>query len=450
MTVKALITKYDRQVPRYTSYPTTPQFSSKVNGAVYKKWLANCENSEAISLYFHIPFCSTLCWFCGCHTQAVRRYQTIQEYVPLLVREIETVTKTLPSKKRVQHIHFGGGSPSLLQKNELFHILDTVRHNFSLENDAEIAIELEPRSIDIEIIQSYAKAGINRVSLGIQDLTPKVQEAINRIQTFEETQNLVETLRAEGINSINIDLMYGLPHQTVDSLLHSFEQVLSLAPNRISLFGYAHVPWMKPSQKKIDETVLPNSAERLFQFEAVATRLKELGFVSIGLDHFARRDDEIAKAYKEKKLQRNFQGYTTDRCPVLLGFGASAIGYLEEGYIQNERKLSIYRDTITHEGVATSKGIILSDDDRLRREIIQKLMCYHFVDLDEIAKQHKIEPSYFSNEWNHLLEMEEEGLLSLDGGSICLTEKNRSYVRVVAALFDPYLRSEKTRHSRSI
>ncbi len=341
-----LIERYDLRVPRYTSYPTAPHFSPAVDGAAYARWLRALDPAAPLSLYLHVAYCAEMCWFCGCHTKATRKYAPVADYLDAMLAETKLVARALPARMRVDHIHFGGGSPTLLTPADFGQTLATLREYHIVTLDAEIAVELDPRTADEAYIAAMAKAGVTRASIGVQDFDAKVQRAINRIQPHDVTARVTRWLRAHGVSAINMDFCYGLPYQTVTSLLDTVDKAAAFRPARIALFGYAHVPWMKPHQKLIPDESLPGLAERWAQYEAAAERLEAHGYVSVGLDHFALPDDAMAQAHEKGALHRNFQGYTTDRAPVLIGLGASAIGALPQGHVANELAIDRYKAAV--------------------------------------------------------------------------------------------------------
>ena len=303
-----LINKYDLRVPRYTSYPTAPHFNDTVNGEVYKKWLSELDPKTPLSLYFHIPFCDEMCWFCGCYTKIVKRYDPVKDYLGTLLNEIDLVADALPARMTAKHLHWGGGSPTMLKGEDWMAIMNKLRERFDVFDDAEIAVELDPRTATEDYVADLEAAGVNRASIGVQSYEAKVQEAIHRIQPYEMTKQVIEWLRAHNINHINMDLMYGLPHQDADEIERMIDLTVDLQPNRIALFGYAHVPWMQSHQKMIKEEDLPDAEERWQQFTLAVDRLKERGYVQIGFDHFAHPDDNMANAVETGELHRNFQG----------------------------------------------------------------------------------------------------------------------------------------------
>jgi oxygen-independent coproporphyrinogen-3 oxidase len=409
-----LLARYDRRVPRYTSYPTAPQFTPTMRAAAYRAWLGGLDPSLPLSLYCHIPFCDSLCWFCGCHTKIVRRYEPIAAYLELLLREVDRVAERLDGRRKVCHVHLGGGTPTILEPGDMERLFGRLRERFDLLPGADIAVENDPREFNQDLVRAMARVGVNRASLGLQDVNPQVQRAVNRVQSMDETKRVADSLRAAGIGSINIDLMYGLPYQTVARVLTTVEAVLSLKPERICLFGYAHVPRMKRHQRLIDEQTLPDAEERFAQYMAAVTRLREAGYVWVGLDHFALPDDRLAVAARQRTLHRNFQGYTTDEAPVRLGFGASAIGSLPQGFVQNEVSTHAYRDALEAGGLPIARGLTLGDDDRLRGAVIERLMCFLDVDLDEVRREFAEDPHVFADALVALAAMEADGLVELD------------------------------------
>ena len=444
-----LLAKYDRRVPRYTSYPTAVQFTPAVRADRYRAWLGDLDPALPLSLYFHIPFCDSLCWFCGCHTTVVRRYAPIAAYMELLLRELDRVADLLPGHK-VCHIHLGGGTPTILEPADMARLFERLRARFELLPDADIAVETDPREFNQDLIETLARVGVNRASLGLQDVNIQVQRAVNRVQSIDETRRVAQALRGAGIGSINIDLMYGLPYQTVARVLSSIEAALELAPDRVCLFGYAHVPWMKKHQRLIDQAGLPDAAERFAQYLAAAERLQEAGYLWIGLDHFARPGDDLAKAARDQTLHRNFQGYTTDDAPVRLGFGPSAIGMLPQGFVQNQVPMKAYREAIEAGALPVARGLALTADDRLRGAAIEQLMCFLEVDLDAIAQSFEADPRVFAGDLARLEEMAADGLVEIDGWRVRVTGAGRPFLRTACAAFDGYLEPDAVRHAQAV
>jgi oxygen-independent coproporphyrinogen-3 oxidase len=437
-----LLAKYDRPVPRYTSYPTAPNFTGAVGAERYAEWLGALAPGTPTSIYLHIPFCDSLCWFCGCHMRVVNRYSSISAYLELLRREINLVA-VAADRPEVRHLHFGGGSPDILKPDDVRSLVDQLRQRFDFAADLEFAVEIDPRAAGRPTIEAWGAAGATRASVGVQDFDPRVQEAINRRQSVDCTARAIDELRAAGIGRINVDLIYGLPHQSVAGIQRTADQVIALAPDRIALFGYAHMPDMKPHQRLIDERALPDGAERWAQFEVAAERLQQAGYLWIGLDHFARPDDPLAIASANGRLRRNFQGYTTDSCEALIGLGASAIGALPRGYGQNPVGIKGYADALRDGQLPIARGIALSADDRHRRAIIERLMCDRRVDLAALG-------SADMPELDRLADMAADGLVEIDGPCIAITESGRPFMRTVCAVFDRYLVGERGRYSRAV
>jgi oxygen-independent coproporphyrinogen-3 oxidase len=442
--------KYDLMVPRYTSYPTAPHFGDGVTGELYGDWLKALDPETPLSLYFHIPFCDEMCSFCGCYTKIVKRYDPVADYVKVLLDEIDLVAATLPARFKATNLHWGGGSPTMLKGEDWMRIIDHLRQRFDVTPDAAIAVELDPRTASEEYIQALKQAGVNRASIGVQSFDADIQKAINRIQPYEMTAQVIGWLRQYGIDHINMDLMYGLPKQTTEMVAHEAELTIGLKPARVALFGYAHVPWMKSHMKLINEDDLPDADERWSQFEASSKKFIEAGYIAVGLDHFALPDDEMSAALKEGILHRNFQGYTADLAPAMIGFGASAIGQLAQGYIQNLSPLKQYRESIAAGVLPIARGIELNDDDRLRGHVIERIMCDLSVDLDKVCEKFAVSKATFVPEMEKLKAMAEDGIITLKGNTITVTETGRPFVRLVAAAFDAYLESGKGRHSRAV
>lgn len=446
-----LLAKYDGvRVPRYTSYPTAPHFSSAVGPEAYGGWLAETRPDASVSLYVHIPFCRAMCWYCGCHTKIVARYQPIARYAALLVREIEMVADLLPAGMNVRHVHWGGGTPTILEPEDFGRIMGVITSRFRLAESAEVAVEIDPRSMTREMAQTLAASGVTRASLGVQDFDRSVQERVNRVQPYEVTLQAAEWVKEAGIEALNLDLMYGLPGQTPETCRSSAEKSLTLRPNRLAVFGYAHVPWMKRHQRLIDESGLPDGEARWQQFAAISDGLEEAGFTAIGLDHFARAEDPLAIAQNQGRLRRNFQGYTDDPADVLIGFGASAIGALPQGFIQNATPIHEYESAIGAGRLATIKGLAFSAEDRLRADAIERLMCNLVVDAEAVATDHGAEPGFFDQDLTRIKEMEADGLAAVNGRRVTVPEEARPLVRVVAAAFDAYLGRGVGRHAKAI
>lgn len=446
-----LAAKYDLRVPRYTSYPTAPHFHPGVTGETYGTWLQTMDRSEELSLYLHIAYCAEMCWFCGCHTKITRKYAPVAAYMDALWGEIAMVAERLPENMVARHIHFGGGSPTILSPEDFVRTIDLLREKFVLKDGAEIAVELDPRTADENYVRAMAGAGVTRASIGVQDFDPAVQKAINRIQPYEVTADVIGWLTRHGVPEINIDLIYGLPLQTLDGLINTIDRAVEFKPKRIALFGYAHVPWMKKHMRLIPDDTLPDTEARWRQYEDGCRRLVEHhGYVQIGLDHFAAPDDLMAIALKENRLHRNFQGYTTDTADTLIGFGASGIGSLPQGYAVNMGEIHLYQKAIKEGRLPIARGIAISEDDRLRRAIIERLMCDLGVDLDQVAARFGRSGSEFGAELASLAPLVEDGLCRVDGNRITVTDDGRTLVRAVCAAFDLYLKQGEQRHSKAV
>jgi len=445
-----LVRRYSKPVPRYTSYPTAPHFHAGVDRVTYAEWLRSLPPGTALSLYVHVPFCDRLCWFCGCHTKQVLRYDPIAAYLPAVRREIETVASLLDGRGTVTALHFGGGSPSMLRGDDLLGISSLIRQRFDLDAAFEFSIEIDPNDMVPERYDDLAEAGVTRVSIGVQDFDSQVQVAINRLQSFEQTAAVVEGMRRRGVNSVNLDVLYGLPHQTLESLERTVEQSLSLSPDRLALFGYAHVPWMKTHQRLIPEAALPGVIERFAQSVAAAEQIRGAGYHAIGIDHFALPSDTLAQSADSHRLHRNFQGYTTDAAPALLGFGASAIGSLPQGYVQNQLPTGEYMRQVEAYGLAVARGVALTPEDRMRRWVIERLMCDFAVPLDELMRRFGPPAEAVTAEMLGVAFDDNDGLVDFDGECFAMTVKGRPFVRSIAAAFDSYLGSGKARHSLAV
>lgn len=446
----SLIARYDANVPRYTSYPTAAQFTPAIGSDDWGRWLEAVPADEAVSLYVHIPFCRTLCWYCACNTRAVNRTETIRSYIDLLLTEARLVADRLGRRQRVTRLHLGGGTPNMLSPDDLDRLFGGLRDAFEFALDIEIAAELDPASLTLTWVRRAARHGLTRASLGVQDLSPRVQKAVNRIEPFSTVVQAANWLWDAGVESLNLDLMYGLPLQTRDDLLSTLDQVGTLRPARIALFGYAHVPWMKPHQKLIDEADLPGPEARFAQSQAAADCLLVQGYEAVGLDHFALPTDSLAIASRTGRLHRNFQGYTTDASETLIGLGASSISRTREGYVQNHPVERDWRAAIGEGGLAVARGLALTPDDRRRAEVIERLMCDFAVDLGDIARRHGPAPDRFAAAFARLHPLIDDGLASRDGDIVQVTEPGRPFVRLACAAFDTTLALSPTRHGRLI
>lgn len=446
-----LLEKYaSATVPRYTSYPPVPHFRSGFPATTYREWLSALDPARPLSLYIHVPFCRELCWYCGCNMKLAARYEPVAAYVEALTKEIALVAGALPDRLTVSHLHFGGGTPTALEPGDLARVMAAICDRFDVAADAELAIESDPRTLTEAMIDKLGTLGFTRASFGIQEFDPKVQAAINRIQPFEMVARAVEELRGAGIRGINFDLIYGLPHQTAESLTRTIAACLELKPDRMALFGYAHVPWMAKKQRLIDETALPRANERAAQAESAAAAISAAGYRMIGLDHFARPEDSLAEAARNGTLRRNFQGYTDDKADTLLGLGATSIGRTPQGYVQNIAEPRAWARAVEEGLLPVAKGHVLSRDDRLRAHVIERLMCDGAVDTAVAARLFGAPVDWCADALPELREMAEDGLLVLDKSDVRMTERGRPLVRVAAAAFDLYRRHAATRHSVAI
>ena len=452
---KETIETYARaQVPRYTSYPTAAQFSSAVNGDLVTQWASRLNDDARLSLYFHVPFCRSMCWYCGCHTKISRKDGPLISYAQTLERELESSALAFANgrsgPRQVVSVHWGGGTPSLLPEESFRDIVETMRSCYSVADDAEHAMELDPRLVDEPLVAKIADAGINRVSLGVQDFTPRVQAAIGRVQPFEQVAAAVGLLNRAGLKAMNFDLIYGLPLQSRADLIRSIDLAVGLSPGRIALFGYAHVPWFKKHQRMIDEAALPGPMERLDMAEAAAERLVTLGYRRIGIDHFARPDDALAIAAENGTLRRNFQGYTTDPADAVIGLGASSISSFPGGFAQNAPATAEWARAVEAGRFATVRGVATTAEDRFRSALIEALMCNLTVDVAAVASSHGINTACLGPWHRHIDELAADGLAVRSGNTIRVLEEARAFARMVAAVFDAYLEPEAKKHSVAV
>jgi oxygen-independent coproporphyrinogen-3 oxidase len=440
------MTAHSTPVPRYTSYPTAPHFSPKIDHRRYASWLSALPAGSDLSLYIHIPFCHQLCLYCGCNTKATQQYAPVASYLRSLEQEIDGVAERLPDHRVVQ-IHWGGGSPNILAPADIRALSHAIRAHFNVERDAEFAVEMDPRHLDSEQIQAFGHAGITRLSLGVQDFNEAVQAAIGRAQSFEMTRRAVDAFRNLGVASINIDLMYGLPHQTTESVERTAAQVLALEPDRVAVFGYAHLPQRMKHQRLIPAQALPTAAERLAQSARIGQILVERGYVRVGFDHYAKPTDKLAAG----NIARNFQGYTTDQCSALIGIGASAIGRLPQGYVQNAVAAADYARRIDEDGLATAKGIELSSEDKARGYVIEQLMCELRFSVVDVREKCGASASDILRDADRVLEADENAdFVRRTADGFVVTERGRPFLRSICAHFDAYLPGSHALHSSSV
>ncbi len=446
------IAKYfSARVPRYTSYPTAPHFSADVDAKRYETWLSRLDPSSEISLYLHVPFCRQMCWYCGCNMRVIARYSPVTTYVDTIIREIELAARVMPQGISVRHIHWGGGTPTALAPEDMIRISEALHRQFNILGKAEIAVEIDPRTFTPENAVALGKIGCTRASLGVQEFDEKVQTAINRVQPISMIEKTLDLLREQGISAVNFDLMYGLPYQTPETLKNTVEQAAKMGPDRIALFGYAHVPWMAKNQRMIPEEALPTPLMRFEQAQVAGDALAEQGYVKIGLDHFARPEDSMAIALREGCLHRNFQGYTNDEAGTIVAFGASAISALPDGFAQNIVETGAYSRAVNSGVLPIAKGIIFRGEDKLRGAIIERLMCDMEVDLEDIRKQYAPDREAFQDEMLQLRGLEEEGLCELEGNKVRVPDEARLALRVVCSVFDAYLaQNTELRHAAAV
>lgn len=442
------IAAYDRSVPRYTSYPTAAQFHGGVGAMEHRAWLADL-GRDCSTVYLHVPFCARLCWYCACHTAAMNRSESLAAYGRALVKEIDLVAEAVPGMM-VGQVQWGGGTPSQLGAANLVTVARRLAARFDRRSGSETSMEVDPRFCDEEFVTTMREIGVDRVSFGVQDFDLDVQRAINRLQSVEDTAAAIARIRAAGIARVNIDLVYGLPKQTPETLARTLDAALALAPDRFAVFAYAHVPWMKARQRLIDTQSLPGAEARAAMASLVAERLVESGYKRIGLDHYARPNDALSTAADRGRLRRSFQGYVVVDEPSVIGLGASAISSLPRGYTQNLADPGRYQSLIEAGCFAATRGLELTAADRLRGEIIEKLMCSFSVDLDDVCRRHGASTRSFISEVAGLPRLVNDGLVRQDGETLHVTERGRPLVRFVCAAFDTHLAHADGRHSRGI
>lgn len=440
-----LIRRYDRPGPRYTSYPTAVEFQEDVGTETYGEHLERAARrvDEPLSLYLHLPFCEERCLYCGCNVVITRKREVEQRYLGFLEREIHDVARRLGGRRRIRQYHWGGGTPTYLTPEEMRHIHSVVRGEFELEDDAEVAIEIDPRVTTPEHLDAIRELGFNRLSLGVQDFTPEVQEAVNRVQPYEQTRELIERARAMGLGSINVDLIYGLPLQTPETFQQTLEQVLDIRPDRLAVYSYAHMPWIKVQQRRILEEQLPTPEVKLELIARALDTFRRGGYLAIGMDHFALPEDEMGQALTRGTLWRNFMGYTVRHAPDMVGCGMSSIGDVDGAFFQNEKKLIRYEKAIEAGRLPVERGLLLSADDKLRRYVITALMCVFRVDFAEVEQRFGIGFSdTFRTELEELRILEDDGFVALHDDHVEVVDNGRLFVRNVAMVFDTYLRTK--------
>ena len=448
-----LLRKYNVPGPRYTSYPTALAFSEDVDRQQLLHDLKQSgEANTPLSLYFHLPFCQSACWFCGCTRIITRNPRAADRYLDSLEKEIELTRPHLGEERRVVQMHFGGGTPTFFTPDQVERLGELIHNAFAFAPGAETSVEVDPRRIEREHVRAWSALGCGRASLGVQDNTPRVQQAINRIQPKEVTAQVVQWLREEGFRSINIDLIYGLPFQTVATFEKTLDEILELEPDRLAVFSYAHVPWSKPAQKLLDrQGGLPEASVKLAILERVAERLADAGYVYIGMDHFAKLGDELATAQENGTLQRNFQGYSTKAGTEILGFGMSAISQTPNGYRQNHKEMRPYQDALEKGDLPWNRGYILTEEDHRRRDTIHRLMCDLRLDFTRQSDRLGIDfEKHYAAEIAALAGLEKDGLLTRAQNGIEVTPAGRFLIRNIAMTFDAYLDRSTSRYSKTV
>jgi len=448
-----LIRRLDKNGPRYTSYPTADRFTTAFSVDSFRHCMEKSDPARPLSLYVHIPFCNTLCFYCGCNKIITKDKTRSARYVDYLVKEMEMQVALMPGKRRLEQLHLGGGTPTFLSDDQMRTLMDAISRNFTLVKEGEYSIEIDPRKVQDETIALLGQLGFNRISLGVQDFDAEVQKAVNRIQSEEETLRVIRAARANGFKSVSIDLIYGLPKQTTAGFKATLDKVIAVDPDRLSIYNYAHLPTVFKPQRRIHEEDLPEPQAKLDIMKLAVSTLTDAGYVYIGMDHFAKPDDELAVAQRQRRLHRNFQGYSTHADCDLVAIGISSIGKIGPTYSQNFREEEGYYAALDRNELPIMRGIELDADDLLRREIIQALMCHFEIPKETFDTRFQIDfDSYFAIELDELRELEREGLLTLDPELIRVTPKGRMLIRNVCMVFDKYLRTrqEHARYSKVI
>lgn len=451
----ALLQKYSKPGPRYTSYPTAPYFAESFDEHLWREeLLATQTDGRDLSLYVHIPFCDSLCYYCGCNMIATRDYNKARDYLGFLFQEIDRTAAIVDTSRIVRQIHWGGGTPTYLRPDDIRALFGHLAARFQISADAEIGCEVDPRELSREHVQALKDAGFNRLSLGVQDLDARVQTAVNRVQPEALIREVYGWMREAGFGSINMDLMVGLPHQTVQSFAQTLDRIVDMQPDRLAVFGYAHVPWVKKHQKLIHDADLPDFDTRIALQKLIMERLGAAGYVYIGMDHFARPTDELVKARHGKTLWRNFQGYTTHKNCDIYAFGVSAISQTDEVYVQNAKNIGDYQNAIASGALATERGVRISRDDKLRRDAIVSIMCDLELDKAEFGAKWGIDfDTYFKDGLRELQDMATDGLVEVDPERIRVTDPGRIFLRNIAMAFDAYLQTPSEiapRYSRTL
>jgi oxygen-independent coproporphyrinogen III oxidase len=438
------VNRYNRPGPRYTSYPTAPVWVDTFGPKDFEAAMEEADRKASpVSLYMHLPFCESLCLFCACNVIIQKDKRVTPPYLVTLKREIDRIARGISKKRSITQFHWGGGTPTYLSPEQIEDLFSYARERFVFAKDAEIGIEIDPRVTTRSHLETLRRMGFNRLSMGIQDFKDEVQKAIHRIQTYEATQELITYARELGFDSINVDLIYGLPYQTGESFAHTIEQIVSLSPDRIAMFSYAHVPWLKKQQGSFAGH-LPEGMQKFGIFRNGLLKFLEAGYEYIGMDHFSKANDELAISQKNRTLHRNFQGYTTKAGADLYGMGITAISAVQDVYAQNFREMAPWEKAVQDGGLATMRGYHLSDDDLIRREVISRLLCHTVIIKDEISRQFGIDfDEYFATELERLKTPQEDGVATVSDKEIRSTWLGRIFIRNLAMIFDPYLEKQQ-------
>ncbi len=454
--------EFDRQLiaslpaagPRYTSYPTADRFHAGFDAGTYQTALAALPADRPLSLYVHIPFCNTICYYCACNKIITKNRSLADEYLDYLERELALVSRHWSGRPPLAQLHFGGGTPTFLSDDQLARVFDSIRRHFTLLPEGEYSIEIDPRKVSRDTVHTLGRLGFNRMSIGIQDFDPQVQQAVNRIQSEAETAAVVSAAREAGFHSVSVDLIYGLPHQSTDSMHRTLARVLALSPDRLAVYHYAHLPHVFKPQRRIDTDSVPDSNTKLDILQDTVHTLLAAGYVFIGMDHFAKPDDELARALQQGRLQRNFQGYSTHADCDLVAIGVSSIGKIGRCYSQNEKDIDAYYAALDQGRLPVMRGYTLTDDDLLRRELIQALMCRFALDFNDYRSRcgGQAFADYFADEWPELEALAGQGLLQLDANGLQVSAKGRLLIRNIAMVFDAHLRHSRTaaRYSQTV
>ena len=437
------VNRYNRPGPRYTSYPTAPVWTDSFGPNEYETAIALADQKKSpVSLYMHLPFCESLCLFCACNVIIRKDKSGTPSYLDILKKETAHIARGVSRDRPVAQFHWGGGTPTYLSPEQIEDLFGFTRERFTFAPDAEIGIEVDPRVTTREHLETVRRMGFNRLSMGVQDFKEEVQKAVHRIQPYEQTRDLIQTARQLGFDSINVDLIYGLPYQTADSFAHTVEQIVGLSPDRIAMFSYAHVPWLKKQQGSF-VAHLPEGMQKFDIFRSGLLKFLEAGYLYIGMDHFSKENDELAVSQRNRTLHRNFQGYTTKAGADLYGMGITAISGIQETYAQNYRDIPSWEKSVAERGIATMRGYRLSPDDVIRREVISRLLCHTVIVKDEISKQFDINfDEYFAPELARLKTPEADGLVVIDDKEIRTAWLGRIFIRNLAMVFDPYLEKQ--------